>query len=88
MDSPMVTHIIQQALPGAQVMVGGADCSFKLVVISDVFQGLLEVKRQLIVLNLFSKQLQTGELHSLTVKAYTLNEWSSVQQSQLTQLVL
>lgn len=88
MDSLKVTHIIQQALPDAEVIVEGADCSFKVVVISDEFHGLWEVKRQLNVLNLFSNQLRTGELHSLTVKAYTANEWSSVEQSQLTQLVL
>ncbi len=88
MEPAEVINIIKQAVPDAQVQVEGADCNFKVVVVSHSFNGLWEVKRQLNILALFSDLLRTGVLHALTVKTYTPAEWSVQQQAQLTQLAL
>jgi acid stress-induced BolA-like protein IbaG/YrbA len=88
MEQADVINIIQQAIPEAKIQVEGADCNFKVVVVSESFAGLLEVKRQRTILTLFSDQLRSGALHALTVKAYTPAEWSAQPQAQLTQLAL
>ncbi|RLT90835.1 MULTISPECIES: BolA family protein [unclassified Ketobacter] len=86
MQTEQVVQRIEGALPGAEVSVEGEDCSFSVVVLSPEFAGLPVVKRQQKVLAAFSTELQTGELHALTVKAHTPEEWKSFQQAGLTQI--
>ena len=74
-----VSQTIVDALPGAQVMLEGEDCRFTVNVVSDDFNGLLPLKRQQKVLNLFSDALRTGTLHALTVGAFTQDEWQQKQ---------
>jgi acid stress-induced BolA-like protein IbaG/YrbA len=68
---------IAKVVADSTTEVEGADCDFTVTVISDVFCGLLPVKRQQMVLSGFTDVLASGELHALTVKHYTLDEWNS-----------
>lgn len=86
MQASEVVQRIQTQLTGAEVLVEGADCSFTVAVISDSFTGLPPVKRQQQVLGCFGDLLASGELHALTVQAYTTAEWQ--QKNALTQLSL
>ncbi len=88
MDASEVSGRIERALPGAAVDVDGADCNFTVSVISAAFAGLQPVKRQQLVLDAFSDVLKTGELHALTVKTLTPQEWEAKQTSGLTQISL
>ena len=71
-----IIALIQSRLVDAQVIPEGADCSFTVTVVSEEFAGLMPAKRQQQVLNVFSEQLRTGELHALSVKAFTPAEWA------------
>lgn len=88
MEQAQVISMIEQALPGSEVRVEGADCSFTVVVISEQFESLSQVKRQQQILSGFSELLGSGELHALSAKAYTPAEWSAIQQQSLAQLTL
>lgn len=88
MQASEVSTRIEQALPGAAVDVEGADCNFTVAVISAAFAGLLPVKRQQLVLDAFTDVLKTGELHALTVKTLTPQEWEAKQRNGLTQISL
>ncbi|MAR89785.1 MAG: BolA/IbaG family iron-sulfur metabolism protein [Pseudomonadota bacterium] len=77
---------IKTKLQDAEVKVEGEDCSFAVVVLSESFRGMPVVRRQQTVLAAFSDVLQTGELHALSVKAHTPEEWRSFQQGSLTQI--
>jgi len=86
MQTEQVVSRIKEAVPGADVSVEGEDCSFAVVVLSTEFAGLPVVRRQQKVLGAFTTELQTGELHALSVKAHTPEEWKSFQQVGLTQI--
>ncbi|MEE2730225.1 MAG: BolA/IbaG family iron-sulfur metabolism protein [Pseudomonadota bacterium] len=88
MQTEQVVARISAALPGAEISVDGADCSFSVVVLSADFAGMPVVRRQQKVLSAFNQELQTGELHALSVKAHTPEEWKSFQQVGLTQIEL
>ena len=88
MDINEVVERIKKVLPQAEIDVEGADCNFTAVVLDQSFAGQLPIKRQQQVLAAFADVLASGELHALTVKAHTLDEWTSRQQQSLTQLTL
>ena len=76
-----ISGLIQTALPEARVSIEGEGCSFSVVVISDAFAGLPLVKRQQRVLQALSQALATGDLHAITVKAHTPDEWERQQNA-------
>ena len=88
MQASEVSARIEKALPGAAIDVEGADCNFTVAVISAAFAGLLPVKRQQLVLDAFTDVLKTGELHALTVKTFTPQEWEAKQTGGLVQIGL
>lgn len=86
MDISEITARIKSKIPDAQLQVEGEDCSFSLSVVSESFSSVPRVRRQQTILGLFSEDLARGDLHALSVKAYTPEEWKSVEKPQLTQL--
>lgn len=88
MQASEVSGRIEKALPDAAVDVEGADCNFTVSVISTAFAGLLPVKRQQLVLDAFTDVLKTGELHALTVKTLTPQEWEAKQTAGFVQITL
>ena len=88
MQANEVSARVEKALPNAALEVEGADCNFTVSVISAAFVGLLPVKRQQLVLDAFADVLKTGELHALTVKTLTPQEWEAKQASGLVQIGL
>ena len=79
MQSEEVKTMIQAQIPGARVEVDGEGCSFSVLVISEQFEGLSLLKKQQAVMSVFSEKLASGELHALTVKAYTPGQWQGLQ---------
>lgn len=77
---------IEKELPGAAIDIEGADCNFTVTIISDEFSGLLPLKRQQRVLDVFADVFASGELHALTIKAFTAQEWAAKQTAGLVQL--
>ncbi len=88
MEQAEVLDRIKAAIPDAEIIVDGADCSFSVRVVSESFAGTMPVKRQQAVLGCFTAELSSGALHALTVQAQTPEEWKKQQESQLTQLSL
>lgn len=89
MDRQQVIELIQQAVPNAaDIQVEGADCDFTALVLSETFAGVSAVKRQQQVLAQFTDVLASGELHAISVKALTPEEWQAKQSQPLTQLTL
>jgi stress-induced morphogen len=64
---------IQEALPGAQVMVhdltGGGD-HFRAEVVSDRFQGLSRIEQHKLVYDVFGNEVG-GPIHALSIKTAT-----------------
>ena len=81
-----VEAIVQAAMPEAQIDVSGEECSFTLSIISAGFEGQNLMQRQKGVLALFEQQLKSGQLHALTIKAYTPEQFAALQNTYLVQL--
>lgn len=62
---------IYAVLPDAQIELTGVDCSFGLVVVSELLAGQSAVARQRLLLALFADELAAGQLHALSICAKT-----------------
>jgi len=77
--TPMTTDEIQGRLThqfaDAEVevvdMTGGSD-HIQVLIKSDSFAGKTRMQRHRMVMDVFAEELKTGEVHALTIKAYTL----------------
>lgn len=59
----------------------GADSHFKITLVSEVFAGLLPVKRHQQVYALLAQALNSG-VHALALHLYTPEEWQARQQKR------
>ncbi len=51
-----------------------AETHFKLIIVSETFDGLSLVKRHQLINNLLKNEFASG-MHALSIHAYTANEW-------------
>ncbi len=65
---------IEQNLPDAKVAISGDGCNCATTIIASAFEGLSLLERQKMVLNIMADEIKSGELHALTIKAYTPDE--------------
>lgn len=85
MHSSEVEARISALIEQGDVEAVGADCDFTVTVISDAFDGLSSLKRQQMILAVFTEELASGALHALSVKTFTYAEWNN-RQSGLVQI--
>lgn len=86
MQKEDVKRRIEDGIPGAEVLVSefsGGDDHYAVVVVSEAFAGLSLLKRHRKVLDLFQSEIGTGEVHALTIKAYTPEQWVVEKPRQL-----
>ncbi len=80
MQPEQIQSLIVEAIPGAHVqvedMVGDGN-HFQATVIAGQFQGLTMVKQHQLVFRAVQSQLDSGELHALSLKTYTPEQWSN-----------
>ncbi|NQZ33175.1 MAG: BolA/IbaG family iron-sulfur metabolism protein [Oceanospirillaceae bacterium] len=79
MQAAEVKQIIESQITESQVITSGEGCNFEVTVISDVFNGLLPVKRQQLVYKCVNEQISDGTIHALTIKTYTQTQWQKLQ---------
>ena len=74
-----VKNRIEEGIPDSECLVnefsGGTD-HYSVVVISDSFDGLVSLKRHRMIMDLFKEEMDTGEVHALTIKALTRKQWN------------
>jgi len=76
MQNEEIQKIIETGLENSQAIVTGDGSKFEATVISDAFEGLSMVKEHQLIYKLLNKQIASGAIHALTIKAYTPEEWS------------
>lgn len=77
MEVDAVERLIRAGLSGAEVRVTGDGSHFEAVVVSPLFEGQTPIKRQRLVLDTVRIQIASGELHALSIKTYTPNQWAA-----------
>jgi acid stress-induced BolA-like protein IbaG/YrbA len=82
MENSAIRELVINHLPGATVEVSGDGRHFDVLVISEAFAGLLPVKKQQLVYGALTEQIANGNLHAVNIKAYTPEQWATLQAKQ------
>lgn len=83
MNPQDIQQRIAAALPDCEVEVNGDGSHFEARVVGSVFEGLSPVKKQQLVYKTVNDLITSGELHALTIKAYTPDEWAQARKLQI-----
>jgi len=75
METERVATLIRDGLPGAQVEVTGDGSHFQALVVSDLFAGRNPIERQRLVMATVKAHIESGELHALSIKTFTPEQW-------------
>ena len=65
---------LEKGIEDAKVTLDGDGCSCSATIISPIFKNMSLIQRQRKVLSLVSNEIKNGELHALSIKAYTPDE--------------
>ncbi|HIP53416.1 MAG TPA: BolA/IbaG family iron-sulfur metabolism protein [Chromatiales bacterium] len=79
MEIEAIEALIRAGLPGAEVKVTGDGRHFEAVVVSDAFEGKSLIQKHRLVMDTVKAQIASDELHALSIKAYTPEEWANQQ---------
>ena len=74
METEEIKNLITAGLADAQVDVDGGDGKYQVRIISAAFEGLTQVQRHQAVYATTQAQIQSGELHALSIEALTPSE--------------
>lgn len=65
---------LESGIENAKITLEGDGCSCSATIISPVFKDMSLIQRQRKVLSIVSNEIKSGELHALSIKAYTPDE--------------
>ena len=77
MDSEQVKERIESALRGkcfVSEFSGGND-HYSVIVVSEQFNRKKLLQRHRMIMDLFKAEIDSGEVHALTIHAYSPDEW-------------
>jgi stress-induced morphogen len=78
MLSHEIKNRIENGIPRSECFVneflGGSD-HYAVIVVSDSFEGQTLLSRHRMIMDLFKEEMATGEVHALTIKAFTQKQW-------------
>lgn len=83
MQNEQVQQLLLAAFPDSEIQIAGEGCNFQVTIVSAQFEGMTMVQEQKSVYAALSKQITSGEIHAVTIKAYTPDEWQKVNASQV-----
>ncbi len=76
-----IKSLIETHLNNSQAQVTGEESQFEATVVSDAFEGLSMVRQHQLIYGILNDYIQSGEIHALTIKAYTPEQWSQLSNS-------
>jgi acid stress-induced BolA-like protein IbaG/YrbA len=77
METEAIVQLIEQGLPGCEARVTGDGRHFEAVVISPEFAGKSLLQKQRLVMATVRQQIESDELHALSIKTFTPEEWAA-----------
>lgn len=75
LENNKIKSLIEKGLNANDVRVDGDGYHYQLVVVSDDFKDLGLVARQKKIYQVLGEHVKSGELHALSLKTYTVDEW-------------
>ncbi len=80
MHPERVQELIASGLPCEHLQVSGDGHHFEALIVSASFAGRNRVQRQQLVNRILQQHFDSGELHALSMKTQTPEEWRSVRR--------
>jgi acid stress-induced BolA-like protein IbaG/YrbA len=77
MQAEQLQNIINQGLNCQHIEVDGDGRHWSAVIVSSEFEGKRLIARHQIVYATLGNRMQTDEVHALSVKTYTPQEWEN-----------
>lgn len=77
MTPDQLKSIVEQQLSADEIVTEGDGAHFAIRVISNEFEGLSSLKRQQKIYALVNEHIASGDIHALTIKTYTPEEWQT-----------
>jgi len=74
MTSDDIKKLIEKAMPNSAVTVSGDGSKFETTIVSTKFAGMKTIDRHRLVYGVLADHISTGEIHALTIKAFTPEE--------------
>lgn len=66
---------LTEALSLDEVKVTQEGTHYKIIAVGDCFEGMTRVKQQQVIYAPLMERITSGELHALTIKAFTPTQW-------------
>ena len=79
MTTDEIQKLIEAGVPDSKAMVSGGEGKYEAIVISESFADMSMVKEHQLVYATVKPQIASGELHALSIKAFTPDEWEREQ---------
>ena len=70
----IIKNTISDSIKDCDVKVEGEESKYTVRIISDIFLGKSTVEKHKIVYAALDKYIKSGEIHALTIKAFTVDE--------------
>jgi acid stress-induced BolA-like protein IbaG/YrbA len=74
-----IKKLIENEINASELRVDGDGSHYQVVIVSEQFEGLRSVKKQQMVYAAVNEHIASGEIHALTIKAYTPEEWEKAK---------
>lgn len=78
-----IKTLIENGLTGVEAQVTGDGSHFEAIVIGDVFEGMSPLNKQRTVYGTLGDRITSGEIHALSIKAYTPADWEKASKLQV-----
>ncbi len=72
-----IKSLIEQGIPGAEVIMDGDGCNASVIVVSESFDGQSKLKQQKMVYATLGDLITNGTIHALSIKSYTPEQWAT-----------
>lgn len=79
MNADDVKKYLASTFSESEITVEGEGNKFNVQIVSDVFEGLMPVKRQQRVYACINDHIASGAIHAVTMKLYTVAEWEKAR---------
>ena len=78
-----IKSLVESNLENVEATVVGDGSHFEVVVIGACFEGKSLLQKQKMVYATLAEKITSGEVHAITIKAYTAEEWKKASQFQV-----
>ncbi len=75
MDLPDIERLLKTGLAATELKLNAEGNKLSVLIVSPEFAGLSRVKRQQRVYSLLDDRIKSGEIHAVTMRTVTPEEW-------------